>query len=139
MHAADLSSVFYVSRARANSAQVEGIVGHSRRNNLARGMTGGMFYTGNYFAQVLEGPAETVVRTLAAIRADDRHEGMRILAEGPQAVRRFAVWTMGFVVLPFADQIILPLMAGPIDADAARNLGEMLLTVISRDQGHGVG
>lgn len=92
------SQWFYVSRSNVESiADVQSIIRVARSRNAACGVTGLLVYSGEHFAQMLEGPAEAVAPIVAAIRADPRH---RILWERPLAAidhRWFGDWSMGYI------------------------------------------
>ncbi|TGE22730.1 BLUF domain-containing protein [Hymenobacter metallicola] len=86
----------------------------SQQYNAHHQITGLLLYSAGRFVQVLEGP-EAAVRVLyARIQADTRHWQVVTVGEGPEPVRRFAEWTMGFgqVALP---EVASVLAAGPYD------------------------
>jgi hypothetical protein len=68
-----------------------------RPRNQERGLTGVLLYRGGNIMQVLEGPAEAVDQTYAAIEADSRHSGLIVMLREPIARRAFPDWSMGFV------------------------------------------
>lgn len=128
-----LAQVFYVSRSRATPAQVENILQGARRQNLQRGVTGSLLFTGGHFAQVLEGTAPALAETMAVITADRRHEGLKRLIEGDLAQRRFEGWSMAFAEAPGADDLIEQLLTlpGVPTERAERLLGLMFKTPAS--------
>ena len=89
----------YASRATAPLApeQVDGILAQSRRNNIARGITGILCFTDDLFIQVLEGGRAEVCALLATIMRDARHAGVQILTYEEISERRFGTWSMGQV------------------------------------------
>jgi len=70
-----LRQVFYFSRARAglSDSDVRQILWISQRNNRQRDFTGCLLFSGQHFAQVLEGDPVGLDELLVHIRKDDRH------------------------------------------------------------------
>ena len=66
----------YCSRLKSpmehRHAELDAILAPARRENARAGITGGLFVTGNYVAQLLEGPHEAVERIFARICVDPR-------------------------------------------------------------------
>ena len=92
------SQWFYVSRANVEGiADVQSIIRVARGRNAACGVTGLLVYSGEHFAQVIEGPADAIAPIMASIRADPRHQILweRPLTETPH--RWFGDWSMGYV------------------------------------------
>lgn len=122
-----LETLLYVSRSRLDPAtaagEVERIVAKARANNMHRGVTGGLIYTENHFAQVLEGETETLDAMLAALVKDPRHEAVTIVERRPIAQRQFAGWAMAYAGPSFyMDRHIRPLVSGdtgPLGRDEA--------------------
>ena len=48
------------------------------------------------FAQVLEGPEDTVRGVLRRIMGDPRHHSLVVLADAPLVARRYAEWSMAY-------------------------------------------
>lgn len=96
----NLLSFLYVSRStlspRTAAPTVEQIVAGSRARNAALGLTGALLFTGEYFAQVLEGEAASVDALMHRIARDPRHEQIIIVAREPIAIRRFIDWSMAY-------------------------------------------
>lgn len=67
----------------------------ARRLNEQNGISGFLLATDAAFAQILEGPPESVAETYGRIVMDRRHRNLRLLAEEPIAARSFAGWAMG--------------------------------------------
>lgn len=124
----DLCQLFYISRSLSTPLDVEAILASSRRQNLRRGVTGILLFSGGHFAQLLEGSAQALRETMAAIDADPRHEAVTRLMEGPLAQRRFANWSMAFFEAPGADDLIQQLLAGPpVSPERAQRVVERML------------
>jgi len=94
-----LVRLLYASRASAplGAGAIDSIQAQSRENNLRRGITGILVYSGDIFIQVLEGSRDEVCELFNAIIRDDRHLNVRILAFEEIAERRFVSWAMGQV------------------------------------------
>ncbi len=92
-----LSAVYASVATREFSRdQLDDLLRQSRRNNGASDVTGMLLYRDGRFIQVLEGPEKTVRDLLAVIKADTRHEKVRVLLEEHLTERTFADWTMGY-------------------------------------------
>lgn len=59
---------------------VESVVPSARRRNEQSGLTSCLWTNGRHFFQLLEGPQEAVIQTLARIAGDTRHSGVRIVS-----------------------------------------------------------
>lgn len=96
-----LVRLMYCSRAvEGPSADViSAIVGKSRLNNPAHGITGVLCSSGTIFLQVLEGGRAEVNRLYANIARDGRHKEVTLLSYEEIAERSFAHWAMGQVSL----------------------------------------
>lgn len=124
----DLCQLFYISRSLSTPLDVEAILVSSRRQNLRRGVTGILLFSGGHFAQLLEGTAQALHETMAAIDADPRHEAVTRLIEGPITQRRFKDWSMAFFEAPGADDLIQQLLAEPrIPPERALRVVERML------------
>jgi hypothetical protein len=87
-----------------------------------------LLYSGEHFAQLIEGEAEAIASTMAAIERDRRHEGLRRLIDGPAEKRRFGAWHMAYVDAPGAEELLSQLLGGPTVAAArAEQLLDLLL------------
>lgn len=101
--AGDLVSVSYVSRETApfDDDRLAALLTQSRRSNHAHDLTGMLLHRRGRFFQVLEGSPDAVDTLIGKIRADPRHEEVRILLREDVDARRFDEWTMGYE--PIAD------------------------------------
>jgi hypothetical protein len=94
--------IVYCSRNRIEgdpaemAAEIDRILEVSRRNNEARDITGALIFNGVAFAQVLEGPKDSVEKVYARIRHDLRHSDVLTLEQAYQPERHFAGWTMAY-------------------------------------------
>jgi Sensors of blue-light using FAD len=73
------------------------ILKQARTNNADLGITGALMLYDDWFAQVLEGPQAAVEGLYARIKADARHDGVRLNEAGPVAKRLFGKWAMAVV------------------------------------------
>lgn len=100
--ASRLHRLIYVSRNRlAGSAgeveaEVLNILEASRRNNARVGITGALLFSGDLFAQALEGPLAAVQEVFERIQRDERHRDTVVLACEPVSAREFGVWSMAY-------------------------------------------
>ena len=78
------------------AADVAHILETSRANNARDGVTGGLLFSKNCFAQVLEGPMDAVENAFERIQCDERHSEVTVLQSGPIAARDFPDWSMAF-------------------------------------------
>ncbi|MGB3737169.1 MAG: BLUF domain-containing protein [Ilumatobacter sp.] len=90
--------IIYCSQATTDLSPDElvALLETSRRNNERDGLSGMLLYSSQSFLQTLEGASATVERTYDRIRADTRHDNLRLLLDDESAEPLFAEWTMGF-------------------------------------------
>ena len=96
-----IRQVVYVSTARAGAgdAELHGIVDKARAANGRNGLTGILAAGNGVYLQIVEGPADAVEALLTRLRADQRHENLRILQDVEVAARNFPGRLMGLRVL----------------------------------------
>ena len=98
--AEQLSSLLYISRStilpRNADASVTNIVAVSLARNVEHGVTGALLFTGQYFAQVLEGTDAMLDTIMASILRDERHRQILVVVRDPIAQRRFADWSLAY-------------------------------------------
>lgn len=93
---APLHYLIYVSRSRQPMTPREllqlrqSIQGYNRSN----GISGCLIYQDSEFMQLLEGKQQALHALCDRIRADQRHEDFRIIAQGPLTRRAFNDWGM---------------------------------------------
>lgn len=73
------------------------ILKQARSNNADLGITGALMLYDDWFAQVLEGPQAAVEALYARIKADTRHDGVRLNEAGLAPQRLFGKWAMAVV------------------------------------------
>ncbi len=79
------------------AANVDQILAKSRLNNQRDEITGALLFNAGCFAQVLEGPLDTVEAAFERIQQDERHGDVSLLALNPIEHRSFPNWAMGFI------------------------------------------
>lgn len=91
---------FFLYRSAAapglTEAGLSRILATARSRNQKLGLTGCLHYEDGMFFQWLEGPSTNLVKILDSITADDRHERVEILDQGPLEHRQFQDWRMRF-------------------------------------------
>ena len=96
-------------------AEVASILAVSRTNNQQQGITGALLFNGVMFAQVLEGPLDSIETTYERIQCDPRHSDVVLLSNAPSERRAFSDWSMAY-----ADPAIVAESPGlKIDFDVA--------------------
>jgi hypothetical protein len=94
-------SLLYTSRSRLSEAeasdQLRAILDAAAQRNQAAGITGALVYTGNDFAQILEGPEESVAEVMASILIDPRHTDVAIVRREAIQRRSFPNWGMALI------------------------------------------
>jgi hypothetical protein len=95
-----LYSLLYVSRALLRPADVHTAIAAILEVSLARNavqeVTGALLYTGERFAQLLEGPEGAVLGVMDSIRRDPRHTDIVSLEPNQLTARRFASWSLAY-------------------------------------------
>jgi hypothetical protein len=93
-----LRQLSYLSAATEEfgEADLEAILAGARKGNADRQVTGLLAYGQGVFFQILEGPRDCVEATLAVIRRDPRHSGIRMIHDEEIAARDFEHWHMAF-------------------------------------------
>ncbi|WP_205665224.1 BLUF domain-containing protein [Caldimonas tepidiphila] len=92
--------VFYVSRARVDPCGPEPrrILEVATGRNARLGVTGLLFFSGDHFAQVLEGPRAALEEVMDSIRRDPRHEMLLEWPVTPAGGERwFPSWAMAYL------------------------------------------
>lgn len=89
-------SLLYLSHSTGPLGAIDGIIATSRARNPELGLTGALLFTGEHFAQVLEGTAESIDRLMATVRKDLRHGEIIVIAREPIVTRRFGSWSMAY-------------------------------------------
>lgn len=88
-----LRQLLYHSRA-AGRPDTSDVLASSKRNNGIDGITGILFFDGQTYIQVLEGPASSVAAAFARICTDPRHTDVTVISDHQIDERDFAYWSM---------------------------------------------
>lgn len=126
-----LESQLYISEFlgpdELSPARVEKIVLAASRKNASASVTGGLIFTGKYFAQILEGETEVIDRLMASIARDPRHVILRTFDRTQIAGRRFPSWNLAYAgPSTFVSKHIICLINCPQDASSARAERQLL-------------
>jgi hypothetical protein len=95
-----LYNLAYISKNSIKGTQAEiaeeikDILAAAHRNNPSKGITGALLYSGDYFCQVIEGPADVLEELFETIQMDDRHGDVTVLHFEPIEARGFSEWAM---------------------------------------------
>ena len=75
------------------------IISNSRANNLAKNISGILFYDGAHFFQYLEGEASNLAEVISKIEGSSQHQNIQLLYKNklPLEARKFANWELGYV------------------------------------------
>jgi hypothetical protein len=111
-----LRHLLYVSRSVDGIAEsdVNAIVAASVDKNANHGITGKLLFSGDHFAQVLEGGEASLNRLMCSIEADARHHGVRVLLCDELSHRAFGDWSMAYVHDLGTCDLIDELLAAPL-------------------------
>jgi len=82
---------------KANATGLADILRTARANNASLGVTGALMLYDDWFAQVLEGPRNVVEALFGKIRADPRHDSVRLDQAEMVPRRLFEKWAMAIV------------------------------------------
>lgn len=98
MAKSELAQLLYCSRptSKFNISDINDILAKCSKNNTARDVTGFLVFDGETFLQLLEGPPESLNEIFAKIRADQRHEDIRVLVHEATGSRHFGAWFMAY-------------------------------------------
>jgi hypothetical protein len=131
-------SMVYVSRSKIAGIDRRGALDDLMIDSLTRNstldITGVLIATPRYFAQVLEGPAQSVDAVMASIARDPRHQDIRVVRRTPVVASRFPNWRMvRFNSENFGVGDIEAIIAGKGDhaaTSAARMLDRLFASVV---------
>lgn len=90
----------YVSKSRIDARDakfaVDEIVATSIERNRRQHITGALIFTGEYFAQILEGDAADLASVMASILVDPRHGEIEIIEKRQVSRRHFGNWSLAY-------------------------------------------
>ena len=95
-----MQRLLYVSESRIGEPHAQSvvsrIVAHAQINNGLYDITGALIFTGQQFAQVLEGSEDAIQTVMACIHTDTRHGKIMVVDKSPITRRLFADWQMAY-------------------------------------------
>lgn len=86
--------LYISSKTSGETLHMAALLGQSRRNNEAVGVTGLLYTDGARFLQVLEGEPSAIETTFQRIKRDQRHKAVVVLSDKDVAAREFGNWSM---------------------------------------------
>ena len=122
-----LHRAIYVSDAVGGAATsllvLAEILGASDRNNRRDGLTGVLMRHGGRFIQAVEGRRADVDRLMDRLRADPRHENIRLLSDQDVSTRLFPEWPMTLAQMtPAAERVLNGARLDQLNPDRAETL-----------------
>lgn len=127
-----IHSLLYVSTQAFTPADADAtlarIVAGSRRRNVRFGVTGALIATAGRFAQIIEGPSDSITTLFSTIRFDRRHRDVTVLLAETVSERRFGEWSLAYHGLaPYLEHVVAPLVASrtATERDGHRLIGVM--------------
>jgi hypothetical protein len=124
-----LYNLVYCSRAAADvdDAAVARIIATARRRNPASGITGLLVFGSGIFFQWLEGPREQVLKLMALLKTDPRHEQIVPLSESEEVRERlFPDWDMELVTAEHIRDVLVDALDNAPDPGQAEVLTQLL-------------
>jgi magnesium-transporting ATPase (P-type) len=115
-----------VLRSGSDSA-VARIIATSQRRNPAWGITGLLVFGSGIFFQWLEGPREQVLKLMALLKTDSRHDNVVPLSESEEVRERmFPDWAMELVTADHIREVLVDALESATDAGHAEALTRLL-------------
>lgn len=129
-------SVLFVSRSLLGRAEYarefDSIVATTMRNNDGLKLSGALVSTGGWFAQLIEGPEDSVDMMIARIAADPRHRDMRIVCRSCRRDRRLPAWRVAYAgPSRFVETAIQSVAEATDDTDEHRARVARLLAIVT--------
>jgi hypothetical protein len=126
-----LSRLIYYSKPQGLlSDELENISVISQANNYLDGITGVLFYNGDWFVQVLEGGRTRVTRRFLRILSDERHRDITLIDFSPIDERMFHGWELRYIGgSPDHEEIVRRFMPEGFDPTVIRD-GAVLVKLL---------
>ncbi len=134
-----LHRLLYVSRAHIdpNGPEPRRILEVATERNAELEITGLLCFSGDHFAQVLEGTAAALDELMVSIRGDGRHEMLQEWAARPvDDPRWFPGWSMGYAYDERLEAVIATLMEEPDNDLPLDELAASLFADLDQYQAH---
>ena len=112
MHGDRLSTIFIASRCQAADLELRRLVAITRVNNKKRQITGCLFWTGQYFAQILEGTSVQLSQAVSRLCDGGRQTAPRILFQSQIDARQFDNSHLAFMPAPDFEEAVAEAHAG---------------------------
>lgn len=140
----DIYHLAYISDARLTNPtetlepglleyRLQDILETAQKNNEATEVTGALLYTGDHFAQILEGPQHAVNHWFSLISKDLRHTNVTPLLYESTTAREFSGWSMALCVPDdMADPPQIPGSKPDPNSIEADALGRSILHALTR-------
>ena len=126
------ASVSTLAASDAN-AEIERIVAVSQTRNAQLGITGTLIFNRSRFAQILEGPDESVDAVMDLIVQDHRHERVTVVDVIATARRMFDAWSLSYRgASHYVDKHIAPLLEQN-DPSLVRQLRQLMHALAQAD------
>ena len=111
-----MKTIVFVSQktelAQRNPLHIQDICQVSKVRNAGLNLTGALVATQDRFAQVLEGPSESLGAVMTSILRDPRHTDVRLVREEPAGQRNFPSWSLAYVGRStYVQSLVAPLLA----------------------------
>jgi hypothetical protein len=131
-----LKSLLYVSRSRlddiSSDAQLADIVSVAESRNTTLQVSGALVFTGDSFAQILEGGENELDELMLSIRNDRRHSDVRIIRVAEIEAPLFGDWSMAYTGPSFyVNRHIKPLLAEGADESNNSRFADRLIELMS--------
>lgn len=88
--------ILSTARPVEGEMDIHNILAQARANNGPHGITGMLAAGGGFYLQILEGGTAAVEALMGRLRADQRHENLRLLQDVEVAEREFCGCPMAF-------------------------------------------
>ena len=120
-----MERLLYISESRLEpsdrEASVTQMVADAQVRNSEFEITGALLFTGTHFAQILEGPRESIEQLMSSIQDDSRHGNIVIIDHSPIEARRFPEWKMAYRgPSRFVSRHVLRLLHSPSQSEQRR-------------------
>ena len=129
----------YVSKALIDpcgSAPRE-ILDIATQRNTVLGVTGVLCFTGDHFAQVLEGDERALAQLMDSIRRDPRHQLLREWPpEAAADARWFDQWAMGYAYDHRVDKLVADLVRPSLTRPPFQEFARRLCSQLKLYRGH---
>jgi hypothetical protein len=134
----DIHRLVYCSRNEIQGSssevidEIRKVLLSARANNAREGVSGALLFNEGLFAQVLEGPLQSVERIFEKIQQDPRHSDVIVLECEPARSRIFAAWSMAFAGVSAGSPLAFAIPAFDSDFSGHSASGKEILQLLHR-------